>query len=81
MIEKCPQDRLQALANLAKRPEAFGEPEKWSKIEVNRLIVSLISPQCIVDFDFWPKIAKFVNEHIFAANAFNLHSVQSAQTN
>ncbi|XP_037805809.1 uncharacterized protein LOC119599934 [Lucilia sericata] len=34
MIEKCPKDRLQALANLAKRPEAFGEPQKWSKIDV-----------------------------------------------
>ncbi|KAI8128016.1 hypothetical protein CVS40_2494 [Lucilia cuprina] len=35
MIEKCPQDRLQALANLAKRSEAFGEPQKWSKIDVS----------------------------------------------
>ncbi|KAM7350603.1 otoancorin-like [Cochliomyia hominivorax] len=35
MIEKCPQNRLQALANLAKRPEAFGMPQKWSKLEVS----------------------------------------------
>ncbi|XP_073831814.1 uncharacterized protein [Musca autumnalis] len=34
LIEKCPEDRLQAFANIARRPDAFGEPNKWSKLEV-----------------------------------------------
>lgn len=33
-IEKCPFESLQALSNLAKTPEAFGEPKTWSTLEV-----------------------------------------------
>ncbi|XP_058978034.1 uncharacterized protein LOC131802237 [Musca domestica] len=34
LLEKCPEDRLQAFANMARRSDAFGEPNKWSKLEV-----------------------------------------------
>ncbi|XP_075158130.1 uncharacterized protein LOC142231407 [Haematobia irritans] len=35
LIENCPQDRLQAFANLALRSDAFGLSHKWSKLEVS----------------------------------------------
>uniref|UniRef100_A0A1I8QDV8 Uncharacterized protein n=1 Tax=Stomoxys calcitrans TaxID=35570 RepID=A0A1I8QDV8_STOCA len=35
LIENCPEDRLQALAKLALRPDAFGQSHKWSKLEVS----------------------------------------------